>query len=103
MKFAAYAMPSYADGFGLTQGQFLRATLEHLVAAEDLGFDSIWVNGHHFHRYGGMMPARSPMLAALSRRTSRVRLGTAVVVLRLHHPLEVAEQLAMVDLLSGGR
>src|SRR4051812_14949693 len=103
MKFAAYAMPSYADDFGLTPGQFLRATLEHLVAAEGLGFHSVWVNEHHFHRYGGMMPALSPMLAALSQRTSRVRLGTSVVVLPLHHPIQVAEQLAMVDLLSEGR
>jgi natural product biosynthesis luciferase-like monooxygenase protein len=103
MQFAAYAMPSYAEEFGLSQGQFLRATLDHLAEAEDLGFDSVWVNEHHFHRYGGMMPTLPTMLAALSQRTSRVRLGTSVVVLPLHHPLSMAEQLAMVDLLSGGR
>jgi natural product biosynthesis luciferase-like monooxygenase protein len=103
MKFAAYAMPSYAPEFGLDQGQFLRATVDHLVAAEALGFDSVWVNEHHFHRYGGMMPALPTMLAALSQRTRRVRLGTSVVVLPLHHPLQVAEQMAMVDLLSDGR
>jgi natural product biosynthesis luciferase-like monooxygenase protein len=103
VKFAAYAMPSYAEAFGLTQGQFLRATADHLIAAEALGFDSIWVNEHHFHRYGGMMPALPTMLAALSQKTSRVRLGTSVVVLPLHNPLQIAEQLAMVDLLSGGR
>ncbi len=103
MKFAAYAMPSYSAEFGLTQGEFLHATLEHLVAAERLGFDSVWVNEHHFHQYGGMMPALPTMLAAVSQRTSRVRLGTSVVVLPLHHPIAVAEQLAMVDLLSGGR
>ncbi len=45
MKFAAYAMPSYRTEFGLTQGEFLRATLEHLVEAERLGFDSIWPVG----------------------------------------------------------
>ena len=96
-------MPSHTEEFGLTQGEFLRATAEHLVAAEALGFDSIWVNEHHFHRYGGMMPALPTMLAALSQRTARVRLGTSVVVLPLHNPLQVAEQLAMVDLLSAGR
>jgi natural product biosynthesis luciferase-like monooxygenase protein len=103
MKFAAYAMPSHCEEFGLTQGQFLRATLEELVAAEALGFDSVWVNEHHFHRYGGMMPALPTMLAALSQRTSRVRLGTSVVLLPLHSPVQVAEELAMVDLLSNGR
>jgi len=79
MKFAAYAMPSYQPEFGLTQGEFMRATLKQLVAAEGLGFDSIWVSEHHFHQYGGMMPALPTMLAALSQRTSRVRLGTSVV------------------------
>src|SRR5712692_3032980 len=43
------------------------------------------------------------MLAALSQRTSRVRLGTSVVLLPLHNPVQVAEELAMVDLMSGGR
>ncbi|HLQ35942.1 MAG TPA: LLM class flavin-dependent oxidoreductase [Chloroflexota bacterium] len=103
MKFAAYAMPSYQPEFGLTQGEFMRATLEQLVAAEGLGFDSVWVNEHHFHRYGGMMPALPTMLAALAQRTSGVRLGTSVVLLPLHHPVQVAEELAMVDLLSNGR
>jgi natural product biosynthesis luciferase-like monooxygenase protein len=103
MQFAAYAMPSYAEAFGVSQSEFLRATIDHLASAEPLGFDSIWVNEHHFHRYGGMLPALPTMLAALSQRTTRVRLGTSVVVLPLHHPLQVAEQLAMVDLMSGGR
>lgn len=103
MKFGAYAMPSFREEFGLTQGEYLRATLNHLARADELGFDSVWVNEHHFHQYGGMMPALSTMLAAVSQHTTRVRLGTSVVVLPLHHPLEVAEQLAVLDLLSGGR
>ena len=103
MKFAAYAMPSFDESFGLTQGEFLRRTLDQLVSAEALGYDSVWVNEHHFHRYGGLMPSVSTMLAAIAQRTTKVRLGTSVVVLPLHHPLEVAEQLAMVDLLSNGR
>jgi len=103
MKFASYAMPSYDQRSGLSEGEFLRATIDQLASAESLGFDSIWVNEHHFHRYGGLMPALPPMLAALSQRTSRVRFGTSVVLLPVHHPLEVAEELAMVDLMSGGR
>jgi natural product biosynthesis luciferase-like monooxygenase protein len=103
MKFAAYAMPSFDESFGLTHGEFLRKTVDQLVSAEAHGYDSIWVNEHHFHRYGGMMPSLPTMLAAVAQRTARVRLGTSVVVLPLHHPLEIAEQMAMVDLLSGGR
>ncbi len=103
MQFAAYAMPSYREEFGGTPGEFLRATVDHLASAEELGFDSVWVNEHHFHQYGGMMPALPIMLSTLAQRTTRVRLGTSVVVLPLHHPLEVAEQLAMVDIFSRGR
>src|SRR5881409_2135494 len=103
MRFAAYAMPSYQESFGMTQGELLRATVDHLVRAEALGLDSVWVNEHHFHQYGGLMPSLPTMLAALSQRTSRVRLGTSVVLLPLHNPLVIAEQLAMVDLMSKGR
>jgi alkanesulfonate monooxygenase SsuD/methylene tetrahydromethanopterin reductase-like flavin-dependent oxidoreductase (luciferase family) len=103
VKFAAYAMPSFQPSFGLSRGEFLRATIDQLASAEPLGYDSLWVNEHHFHQYGGLMPSLPTMLAALSQRTSRVHLGTSVVLLPLHHPLDIAEQLAMVDLMSGGR
>ena len=103
MKFAVYAMPTYDASFGLTQGEFLRKTVDQFVSAEALGYDSVWVNEHHFHSYGGLLPSLPTILGALSQRTTRVRLGTSVVVLPLHNPLEVAEQMAMVDLLSNGR
>jgi natural product biosynthesis luciferase-like monooxygenase protein len=103
MKFAVYAMPSYDKSFGLTQGEFLHKTVDQFVSAEALGYDSVWVNEHHFHSYGGLLPSLPTVLGALSQRTTRVRLGTSVVVLPLHHPLDVAEHMAMVDLLSNGR
>src|SRR3954452_3806520 len=103
MKFAVYAMPTYDASFGLTQGEFLRNTVDQFVSAEALSYDSVWVNEHHFHAYGGLLPSLPTILGALSQRTTRVRLGTSVVVLPLHNPLEVAEQMAMVDLLSNGR
>ena len=103
MKFAVYAMPSYDKSFGISQGDFLRKTVDQFVSAEALGYDSVWVNEHHFHGYGGLFPSLSTILAALAQRTTRVRLGTSVLVLPLHHPLEVAESMAMVDLLSHGR
>lgn len=103
MKFAVYAMPSYDKSFGISQGEFLRKTVDQFVSAEALGYDSVWVNEHHFHSYGGLFPSLPTILAALSQRTTRVRLGTSVLVLPLHHPLAVAEEMAMVDLLSNGR
>jgi natural product biosynthesis luciferase-like monooxygenase protein len=103
MKFAVYAMPTFMPSFGLTQGEFLRKMVDQFASAETLGYDSVWVNEHHFHSYGGLLPSLPTVLGALSQRTTRVRLGTSVVVLPLHNPLEVAEQMAMVDLLSNGR
>src|SRR3954463_12232839 len=95
MKFAAYEMPSFHPEVGLDQGEFMRAVVDHLAGAEDLGFDSIWANEHHFSPFGGMAPSLSVLMSALSQRTSRLRLGTSTLVLALHNPLQVAEQLAM--------
>lgn len=71
-------------------------------AADRLGFESIWCAEHHFSTYGYL--SRPLMLAThLANRTERIRVGSAVVVLPLHHPLIVAEEIATADLLSGGR
>jgi alkanesulfonate monooxygenase SsuD/methylene tetrahydromethanopterin reductase-like flavin-dependent oxidoreductase (luciferase family) len=103
LTFGAYALPSYHAESDLPQGPFMRQVLDLLAAAEPLGFDSIWINEHHFDPWGGMMSAPALVLAGLSQRTRRVRLGTSIAVLGLHHPLEVAEQLATLDLMSHGR
>ena len=71
-------------------------------AADTQGFDSIWCAEHHFSTYGYL--SRPLMLAThLASKTERIRVGSAVVVLPLHHPLVVAEEIATADLLSGGR
>ncbi|MGE0225036.1 MAG: LLM class flavin-dependent oxidoreductase [Acetobacteraceae bacterium] len=80
---------------------FARAT-EIAQAADRLGFDSVWCAEHHFSTYGYL--SRPLMFAThLASRTERIRVGSAVVVLPLHHPLIVAEDIATADLLSGGR
>lgn len=85
-----------------TSGQFFGELLEQVAAAEQLGFDSFWVAEHHFHEYGAI-PSPPIWLAAAAQRTKRIRLGSAVVVLPFRNPLQVAEDYAMVDVLSGGR
>ena len=80
-----------------------RDYVELFVAAEELGFDSVWVAQHHFDAAAGGLPSPLVFLAAVAERTKRVRLGTAVLTLPLEDPLRVAEDAAELDALSGGR
>src|SRR5882724_7554688 len=76
------------------------STLEIIQLGEELGFDSTWVRHRHL-QYGISSPVA--VLAAVSQRTSRIELGTAVIPLGWENPLRLAEDLATVDVLSGGR
>ena len=92
----------------LTIGSFDRAdpraghesTLEVIALGEQLGFDSAWVRHRHL-QYGISSPVA--VLAAATQRTSRIALGTAVIPTGWENPLRLAEDLATVDILSGGR
>jgi len=76
--------------------------LEMAQAAESLGFRSVWLAEHHFSTYGYL--SRPVQLATyIAARTARLRVGTAVIVVPLHHPLVIAEEIATLDLLAGGR
>ncbi|MBI4610871.1 MAG: LLM class flavin-dependent oxidoreductase [Candidatus Rokubacteria bacterium] len=76
--------------------------IEIAQAAEALGFHNVWLAEHHFSTYGYL--SRPTQLAAyIAAKTTRLRVGTAVIVVPLHHPLVIAEEIATLDLLSGGR
>lgn len=77
--------------------------LAQLELAERLGYDSAWVAQHHFHRNEGGLPSPFVFLSYAAARTSRLRLGTGVVTLPHEQPIRVAEDAAVLDLLSGGR
>ncbi len=85
-----------------TEYQIVKEQLDLMQAAEDLGFDSIWPAEHHFTEYG-YCASTALMLAPIARVTKRIRLGTGVVVLPFHNPLRVAEEFALLDLMSDGR
>lgn len=87
---------------GKSELDIIHEQTELMLAAEDLGFDSVWPAEHHFSEYGW---CASPQLslAAIATRTSRIRLGTGILVLPFHNPIRVAEDLAFLDLLSHGR
>jgi len=78
---------------------------EHLALgdlAEPLGFDSLFALEHHFTGYA-MSPSPTQLLSYFAGRTKRLTLGTAVIVLPWHDPVRVAEEIALLDVLSGGR
>ncbi len=76
--------------------------LAHIAEMEQVGFDTIWLTEHHFSE-DGYLPSLAVMSAAIAMRTSRVRIGHAIIELPLHHPVALAEDLAVADILSGGR
>jgi alkanesulfonate monooxygenase SsuD/methylene tetrahydromethanopterin reductase-like flavin-dependent oxidoreductase (luciferase family) len=76
--------------------------LDLAQAAEALGFGNVWLAEHHFSTYGYL--SRPLQLATyIAAKTTRLRVGTAVIVVPLHHPLIIAEEIATLDLLCGGR
>jgi alkanesulfonate monooxygenase SsuD/methylene tetrahydromethanopterin reductase-like flavin-dependent oxidoreductase (luciferase family) len=87
------------DAADADPGRFLR----HVAALDALGYDGVWLNEFHFQRGGLPYPSPLPLAAAIFARTERLRVGTSVIVLPLHHPLLVAAEVAQLDHLSGGR
>jgi alkanesulfonate monooxygenase SsuD/methylene tetrahydromethanopterin reductase-like flavin-dependent oxidoreductase (luciferase family) len=76
--------------------------LQQAQWAGELGFDSVWLTEHHFIDYGlSVDPAA--LAAAIAARTQRVRIGLAAAILPFHHPVRLAEQMALVDIISQGR
>ena len=76
---------------------------EQFVLAERLGYDVGWVAQHHFDVEEGGLPSPLVFLAWLAAQTQRIRLGTAIIRLALEDPIRVAEDAAVLDVLSGGR
>lgn len=100
MKFSTFHL--FHQFAGQTAREVYDFHLEIVELLEELGFDGVWLAEHHFHDFG-TVPNTLTMLANLAARTERLRLGTGIVVLPLRDPIHVAEEAAMVDLLSGGR
>ncbi|MCI0813702.1 MAG: LLM class flavin-dependent oxidoreductase [Chloroflexi bacterium] len=100
MRFGTFHLAEAPDV--LSPGEAIAAELRQIVLAEDLGFDSVWLAEHHFTSYCVVNDALS-FASHVAAVTSTVRIGTAVSVLPLHHPVEVAERATLVDILSNGR
>jgi len=82
--------------------QHYARALQTMEQAEALGASALWLTEHHFFA-DGYLPQPLTMAAAVAARTTRVRIGTAVYLPLLRNPVQVAEEAAIVDILSGGR
>lgn len=102
MKFGIFIFGDNHPGLGRSNQQYYEEVLTIGEWAEELGFDSFWFGEHHFFWHGACV-SPAALIAALGQRTKRIRLGPAVSVLPLHHPLIVAEDYALADNLCGGR
>ena len=81
----------------------IEETIEQCILAEEMGFDAVWFVEHHFLTTFSMSPCPEIILSALAGQTKRIRLGFGVVILPYHHPVRVAERIAMLDHISHGR
>ena len=76
--------------------------LRQIERVEEMGFDSIWITEHHFAA-DGYTPSPIPLLAAIAARTKKVELSTDILLLPLYDALKLAEDVATIDVISGGR
>src|SRR5688572_15353022 len=102
MKFGLFGGARSAGEGSVGDSLGYRKYIDYVLAAEDLGYHSVFLVEHHFTGVG-QLSASLNFLSYLAGRTRRIRLGTAVVVLPWHNPALLAEQAATLDLLSGGR
>jgi len=100
MRFGVFLLAAQFPGQDHTT--VLDSTVAAAVAAEEAGFDDVWVAEHHFMSYG-VCPSAITLAGYLLGATRRIAVGTAVSVLSTQHPIALAEQAALLDQVSGGR
>ncbi len=102
MKFGIFGGARIGRSDTLHDSYGFRDFIDYVLAAEKIGFEGIFLVEHHFTGQG-QLSASLNLLSYLAAKTTRIRLGTGVVVLPWHNPILLAEQIATLDVLSGGR
>ena len=104
MKFGMlYELQAPKPWNGRSEADVFLEAMQQIVLAEEMGFEYVWFVEHHFLTEFAHSCAPAVFMAALSQRTSTIRLGHGVVLLPVNHPVRVAEELATLDIVSGGR
>ncbi len=98
-----YEMQRPYSGTEIDWNALYKETLEQCELADQVGFDNLWFVEHHFLTGFSGSPCPEVMFGALSRVTKQIRIGFGVCILPYHHPVRVAERVAMVDQLTDGR
>ena len=91
----------FANHAGMESGQFVREEMKQILYGDALGYESIFITEHHFSDYS-VAPSPLQYLTYLAPQT-KMRLGTSVIVVPWHDPIRIAEEIAVLDQLSGGR
>lgn len=102
MQYSIFSVQDHHPSFNRTIPELYKEVLEQGILADQLGYDSFFVAEHHFHEYGAV-PNPAIFLTALAQHTKRIKLGPAISILTFHNPLTIAENYAMLDVLSNGR
>ncbi len=100
MKFGMFEIIRWHQD--LPAEQAINDTLEQIEFADKLGLQEIWLGEHHFSRHG-ILSGIFSFMGTVAARTKNARLGTAIVVLPFHNPVQVAEECATLDIISNGR
>ena len=103
MRFHIVQLTTYFPDRDPPLDVYFQQILEQIQLAEELGWEGFWFTEHHFIPYGGLIANPAVMMAAAAARTSTIRLGSSISILPLRHPVQTAEDYAMVDVASGGR
>ena len=103
MDYSIFHLPTYRPGFAPSLHDFYNEIAETVRWADQLGWARVLTTEHHFHYYGGAVPNPAVMLAAWAAQTKQIRLSAGVSLVPLRHPLQVAEDYALVDHISNGR
>ena len=104
MRFAAFTTVAASAGEATNAAEMLDNLRQQTVLAEELGFEAMWLGEHHFGPYGiGDLPNPILLGADLAARTSRIRIGQMANIAPWWHPIRLAEDLAILDILTEGR